>query len=405
MVAVKIPHEGGSGFLGFGYLGFGILGVGAVGGVGGDTVLDTDTSALAVAWRPSATDSVVDTDAAMLVAATHGEQYGPGTGFLGIGMTGYAFLGVGTSNTFPTLIVTDASNNTDLAAISFIAVRSTLTADTALDSESVGYATHFARSAVDASTIVDSANRTFDWLRPVVDQALDADSPAASFIASRSATDSCTDSDTASNASQLARSASDSVLDDDASSIQVILLRLATDTVLDADHALAFLARASLDFCLCQDAPARAVTVHIPGAGILITSMTPATRLTMTIETATNEEDEPMPQLPGVVVEGSVQLCRASFVSELLGVKVDPDAVKIGWSIYGIPVEAVYLDNGAHGTIVRDDLGDYHFMLPTAGLLTNRPAPALVTVEWEGTGAAAIVDWDVFQLVPAPISL
>jgi hypothetical protein len=85
---------------GLGFTGSEFTGVGGTGGVCADSVVTIESANPSVSLHGPIYDTVLITDNAVLVSATHCGGYGAGTAFTGLGMLQYAFTAMGTAGTY-----------------------------------------------------------------------------------------------------------------------------------------------------------------------------------------------------------------------------------------------------------------------------------------------------------------
>jgi hypothetical protein len=270
-MAVTI-RSGGIGFMGYGFMGIEFMGVGNVSGVCQDTILVTDSAAQSSAFtRPSSADTVLCYDQTV-VSSPKGEKSGPGTGFMGYGVTGYAFMGVGSAPFAGSLIITDSISVTDAAARSPITANRSAT-DTILCTDVATPVSRFVRSAADTISVTDVAGQTTLQPRSASDTILVTDvatRAAESFTRAAADTIACTD--VAAGAQTVTRTVIDFItIADAAARSPETFVRSCTDSIPVTDFVLARINRACLDTILVVDV-ATPVVVLRPEPGVITTS-------------------------------------------------------------------------------------------------------------------------------------
>jgi hypothetical protein len=240
-------------------------GIGASGaeynGVGGNTrqvASDTNLNAdVAHASKQGKIiyDSNVNIDTNVVFSLADGERGNPGTDYMGIGMLGFAYSGVGSAGPITQAVVlTDANQNVDVAVRSAISYLRTST-DNNVNTDAITSHIIVVRSASDGNLNTDVAVRGALYLpRAITDANVNTDVCVRAIVFVRVCTDNNVNTDTAKGNVTQVRSATDNNVNTDAAVKIDSLHAVCTDNNFNVDITRSYASRRATDNNFNNDA-------------------------------------------------------------------------------------------------------------------------------------------------------
>ncbi len=378
-----------TGFVGMRFQGMALTGIGGIGSQAVDKMLMSDTIVSALGLHGPMVDTMPMADRTLLISASHGEGYGINSGFMGIGMMGYAFQGMGSTPVYISITMSDAMRMDE--SLSSVRAETRPVGDAMLMADGVTSHSTYARTASSDSMLMGDALVEHVTLpRPIADAMVFNESLAQnSILAARILADSMPMIESSAGVRLFVRIATDSMPMTDTVSKASAFLRTLTDTVLMTDNALARIVRAVLDSMLMSDVAIR-TTYHIHPVPGYVEIVVEFNSIEIVIEFDYSGE-----QMPRIPFAGTPAIATATFYQAGNTTPQDPTAVSL--KVLGPSGESTY----HYGTdpIERLSQGVYQYSIDTTG------SPDFVwTAEWIGTEEVEAVDVAYFPIQADPLA-